>query len=329
MRAWQVHELGDPWEVLKLEEVEEPEPGPGEVVVEVEAAALNFFDTLLCRGEYQERPELPFTPGGEASGTIIAVGEGVDLEEGLRVIATPFPSGGYAEKVTVPAQGGIFPIPDAMPPEAAAALHVAYQSAFFGLHRRANLSEGETVLVHAGAGGVGSAAIQIARAAGARVISTAGGDEKVEICRKLGAEIAVDYEEENFVDAVKEATEGRGADVIFDPVGGDVFDLSRRCVAFEGRIVIVGFTGGRIADAPTNHLLVKNYSVVGLHWGLYNNKIPELIAETHDALIRLYEEGKIDPLIFETVPFEEVPQKLELLSTRKTYGKLITKPSAS
>lgn len=329
MRAWQVHELGDPWEVLKLEEVEEPEPGPGEVVVEVEAAALNFFDTLLCRGEYQERPELPFTPGGEASGTIIAVGEGVDLEEGLRVIATPFPSGGYAEKVTVPAQGGIFPIPDTMPPEAAAALHVAYQSAFFGLHRRANLSEGETVLVHAGAGGVGSAAIQIARAAGARVISTAGGDEKVEICRNLGAEIAVDYEEENFVDAVKEATEGRGADVIFDPVGGDVFDLSRRCVAFEGRIVIVGFTGGRIAEAPTNHLLVKNYSVVGLHWGLYNNKIPELIAETHDALIRLYEEGKIDPLIFETVPFEEVPQKLELLSTRKTYGKLVTKPSAS
>jgi NADPH2:quinone reductase len=329
MRAWQVHELGDPWEVLKLEEVEEPEPGPGEVVVEVEAAALNFFDTLLCRGEYQERPELPFTPGGEATGTIIAVGEGVDLEEGLRVIATPFPSGGYAEKVTVPAQGGIFPIPDAMPPEAAAALHVAYQSAFFGLHRRANLSEGETVLVHAGAGGVGSAAIQIARAAGARVISTAGGDEKVEICRKLGAEIAVDYEEENFVDAVKEATEGRGADVVFDPVGGDVFDLSRRCVAFEGRIVIVGFTGGRIAEAPTNHLLVKNYSVVGLHWGLYNKKIPELITETHDALIRLYEEGKIDPLIFETVPFEEVPQKLELLSTRKTYGKLITKPSAS
>jgi NADPH2:quinone reductase len=329
MRAWQVHELGDPWEVLKLEEVEEPEPGPGEVVVEVEAAALNFFDTLLCRGEYQERPELPFTPGGEATGTIIAVGDGVDLEEGLRVIATPFPSGGYAEKVTVPAQGGVFPIPDTMPPEAAAALHVAYQSAFFGLHHRANLSEGETVLVHAGAGGVGSAAIQIARAAGARVISTAGGDEKVEICRKLGAEIAVDYEQENFVDAVKEATEGRGADVIFDPVGGDVFDLSRRCVAFEGRIVIVGFTGGRIADAPTNHLLVKNYSVVGLHWGLYNKKSPELITETHDALIRLYEEGKIDPLIFETVPFEEVPQKLELLSTRKTYGKLITKPSAS
>ena len=328
MRAWQVHELGDPWEVLKLEEVEEPEPGPGEVVVEVEAAALNFFDALLCRGEYQERPEIPFIPGGEAAGTIVAVGEGVDLEEGLRVIATPFPSGSYAEKVTVPAQGGVFPIPDDMPSEAAAALHVAYQSAFFGLHRRANLSEGETVLVHAGAGGVGSAAIQLAGATGARVISTAGGSEKVEICRELGAEIAVDYEEENFVDVVKEATEGRGADVIFDPVGGDVFDLSRKCVAFEGRIVVVGFAGGRIADAPTNHALVKNYSVVGLHWGLYNKLMPSVVQETHQALVRLYKEGLIDPLIYETIPFEDLPEALELLGSRKTYGKLVTRPSA-
>lgn len=328
MRAWQVHELGDPSEVLKLEEVEEPEPGTGEVVVEVEAVGLNFFDILLCRGEYQDKPETPFTPGGEVAGAISVVGEGVDLEKGLRVIATPFPSGGYAEKVTVPAEGGIFPIPDAMPSQAAAVMHVAYQSAHFALHRRANLKEGETVLVHAGAGGIGSAAIQLARAAGARVFSTAGGPEKVDICRKLGAEVAVDYREENFVDAVKEATDGRGADVILDPVGGDVFDLSRRCVAFEGRIVIVGFTSGRIADAPTNHALVKNYSVAGLHWGLYNKVMPELVFETHDALVKLYEEGKIDPLIYKTVPFEEVPEALKLLGSRKTYGKLVTEPSA-
>jgi NADPH:quinone reductase len=326
MRAWQVHEIGDPQKVLKLEEVEDPKPGPGEVVVEVEAAALNFFDILLCRGEYQERPETPFTPGGEVSGTISAVGDGVDLEEGLRVIATPFPSGGYAEKVAVPAEGGIFPIPDDMPSEAAAVMHVAYQSAHFGLHRRANLMEGETVLVHAGAGGIGSAAIQLAKAAGARVLSTAGGPEKVEVCKKLGAEVAVDYKEENFVDAVKEATGGRGADVIFDPVGGEVFDLSRRCVAFEGRIVVVGFTSGSIADAPTNHLLVKNYSVVGLHWGLYNKVAPELVVETHEALIELYQNGEIDPLIFKTVPFEEVPEALGLLGSRKTYGKLVTTP---
>ena len=326
MRAWQVHELGDPQEALKLEEVEDPEPGPGEVVVEVEAAALNFFDILLCKGEYQERPETPFTPGGEVSGTISAVGEGVDLKEGLRVIATPFPSGGYAEKVAVPAENGVFPIPDDMTSEAAAAMHVAYQSAHFGLHRRANLKEGETVLVHAGAGGIGSAAIQLARAAGARVFSTAGGPEKVEVCEKLGAEVAVDYKEENFVDAVKEATDGRGAEVIFDPVGGEVFDLSRRCVAFEGRIVVVGFTSGSIADVPTNHLLVKNYSVVGLHWGLYNNVAPELVIETHEALVELYQNDEIDPLIFKSVPFEEVPEALGLLGSRKTYGKLVTTP---
>ena len=326
MRAWQVHELGDPQEALKLEEVEDPEPGPGEVVVAVEAAALNFFDILLCKGEYQERPETPFTPGGEVSGIICAVGEGVDLKEGLRVIATPFPSGGYAEKVAVPAENGVFPIPDDMPSEAAAAMHVAYQSAHFGLHRRANLKEGETVLVHAGAGGIGSAAIQLARAAGARVFSTAGGPEKVKVCEKLGAEVAVDYKEENFVDAVKEATDGRGAEVIFDPVGGEVFDLSRRCVAFEGRIVIVGFTSGSIADVPTNHLLVKNYSVVGLHWGLYNKVAPELVVETHEALVELYQNDEIDPLIFKTVPFEEVPEALGLLGSRKTYGKLVTTP---
>ena len=326
MRAWQVHELGDPQEALKLEEVEDPEPGPGEVVVEVEAAALNFFDILLCKGEYQERPETPFTPGGEVSGTICAVGEGVDLKEGLRVIATPFPSGGYAEKVAVPAENGVFPIPDDMTSEAAAAMHVAYQSAHFGLHRRANLKEGETVLVHAGAGGIGSAAIQLARAAGARVFSTAGGPEKVKVCEKLGAEVAVDYKEENFVDAVKEATDGRGAEVIFDPVGGEVFDLSRRCVAFEGRIVVVGFTSSSIADVPTNHLLVKNYSVVGLHWGLYNKVAPELVVETHEALVELYQNDEIDPLIFKSVPFEEVPEALGLLGSRRTYGKLITTP---
>ncbi len=328
MRAWRVHELGEPREVMKLEEAEDPKPGLGEVVVQVEAAALNFFDVLLCRGEYQERPELPFTPGAEVSGTVVEIGEGVaNLAPGTRVIATPpLPKGGFAQQVVATASGSVFRIPDAMSFSSAAAMHIVYQTAHVGLHRRAALREGETVLVHAGAGGVGSAAIQLANAAGARVFSTAGGPEKVEICRQLGAEMAVDYREENFVDAVKEANGGRGADVIFDPVGGDVFDLSRRCVAFEGRIVVVGFTGGSIADAPTNHLLVKNYSVAGLHWGLYNKVMPKLVAETHDALIKLYEEGKIDPLIFETIPFEEVSQALELLGSRKTHGKLVTRP---
>ncbi len=326
MKAWRVQELGEPKQALRLEEVDEPTPGRGEVVVEMEAASLNFFDALLCRGEYQEKPELPFTPGAEVSGTVSQTGAGVDLREGSRVLATPpLPNGGFAELVAVPA-GSVFAIPDGMPFDAAAAMHIVYQTAYFALHRRASLKEGETVLVHAGAGGVGSATIQLARAAGARVVSTAGGAEKVEVCRKLGAEIAIDYREENFIEVVKEVTEGRGADVVFDPVGGDVFDGSRRCVAFEGRIVVIGFAGGRIAEAPTNHLLVKNYSVVGLHWGLYARVMPNLIPETHEALMKLYENGDIDPLIYESVPFEDLPDALERLAGRGTYGKLVTRP---
>lgn len=326
MRAWQVHELGDPKSALNLVETAEPRPGAGEVVVEVEAAALNFFDILLCKGEYQEKPDLPFTPGAEVSGTITEAGENVDLQPGQRVIATPpLPHGGLAGRVISPASG-VFPIPDSMPFACAAAMHIVYQTAHFALHRRAALREGETVLVHAGAGGVGSAAIQLAKAAGTSVIATAGGPEKIEVCRNLGADVTVDYREDNFIDVVKEATEGRGADVIFDPVGGDVFDGSRRCVAFEGRIVVIGFAGGRIAEAPTNHLLVKNYSVVGLHWGLYAKVMPHLIPETHRELMRLYEAGRIDPLIYDMVPFEEVPEALELLGSRKTYGKLVTRP---
>ena len=305
MRAWQVKELGDPGNALTLEEIDDPSPGAGEIVVEVEAAALNFFDILLCKGEYQERPALPFTPGAEVAGTVLSAGEETELEEGARVLATPpLPHGGFAEQVSVP-ESTTYPIPDGMPSEEAAALHIVYQTAHFALHRRAGLQEGETVLVHAGAGGVGSAAIQLARAAGARVFATAGGEEKVEICRSLGAEVAIDYKQENFIDVVKEATDGRGADVIFDPVGGDVFDGSRRCVAFEGRIVVIGFASGRIPEVPANHLLVKNYSVLGLHWGLYGKMLPHLIRETHEELMNLYKAGKIKPLIYRFGPLSK------------------------
>ncbi len=326
MKAWQVRRHGDPEQALELAEVEEPEPGRGEVVVDVEAAALNFFDILLCRGEYQERPDLPFTPGGEISGTVHEAGEGTGMRAGQRVIATPpLPRGGYAQKVAVP-ESSVFPIPESIPSGKAAALPITYQTAHVALHHRAHLEAEETVLVHAGAGGVGSAAIQIATAAGARVIATAGGPEKVEVCEGLGAEVAIDYREGDFVEVVKEVTEGRGADVIFDPVGGDVFDGSRRCVAFEGRILVIGFAGGRIAEAPTNHVLVKNYEVVGMHWGLYTRVMPDLVRTTHDALIHLYEAGEIDPLIYQTVPFEDLPQALNLLGGRGTYGKLVAHP---
>jgi NADPH2:quinone reductase len=326
MRAWRVHELGEPADVLVLEDIEAPEPGPGEVGIDVAAASLNFPDVLLCRGQYQVKPPLPFTPGAEVSGTVRAVGEGVDPGWiGRRVMAIPnFGPGGLAEQ-TIAAVSSIHEIPESMGWSAAASLFVTYQTGHVALHRRAHIQPGETLLVHAGAGGVGSAAIQLGLAAGARVFATAGGPEKVEVCRKLGAELVVDYRAGDFVDAVKEATGGLGADVIYDPVGGDTFDRSRKCIAFEGRILIIGFTGGRIADAPTNHILVKNYSVVGVHWGFYATMNPQVIVDAHTDLMRLFDAGRIDPLISQELDLEEIPQALDRLATRGTYGKVVAK----
>lgn len=326
MRSWVVKELADPSEALHLEELPNPTPKQGEVLIRVEAAALNFFDILLCQGKYQEKPSLPFTPGAEIAGTITAVGEGVSLKVGQRVLATPpLPSGGFAEWVSVP-EDFVYPIPDSMSWNEAASMFITYQTAYYALHRSAKIKSDEVLLVHAGSGGVGSAAIQLGVAAGARVIATAGGPDKVRICKELGAEIAIDYLTENFVDIVNNVTEKRGANVIFDPVGGDTFDFSRKCIAFEGRLLVIGFAGGRIADAPTNHALVKNYSVVGVHWGLFRRLMPERVVKAHNELMALYERGAIRPVVFKEFPFEELPQALNLLATRKTWGKLTLKP---
>ena len=326
MKAWTVTRIGDPQEALELAEVGKPIPQAGEVLVKMEAAALNFFDILQCQGKYQEKPPLPFTPGAEIAGTIEQVGEGVDLQKGQRILATPqLPHGGLAEWAAVK-QEGIFPIPDNLSYSEAAALFITYQTAYFALHRTARLQKGEVLLVHAGSGGVGSAAIQLGKAAGAIVIATAGSDEKTVICKELGADMAINYRTEDFVAAVKEATGGKGANVIFDPVGGDTFDWSRKCIAFEGRLLVIGFAGGRIADAPTNHALIKNYSVVGVHFGLFRNLLPAEVMKAHHELMELYEQGAIRPLIYEEYPFEKVPDALDLLGSRKTYGKLIVKP---
>src|SRR5215467_3147208 len=323
MKALRVHELGEPEQVMQLEDVEPPEPRPGEVRLRVHAAALNFPDVLMCRGEYQVKPPFPFTPGAEVAGEVDALGDGVDgVAVGERVLAIPN-QGGFAEYTTATAHGGVFPIPDVMPFDAASALHVVYQTGHLALHRRAAIQPGETLLVHAGAGGVGSAAIQLGRAAGARVIATAGGPDKVAVCKELGAELAIDYRERDFVDEAKAFTDGRGADVIYDPVGGDTYDRSTKCIAFEGRILIIGFTGGRFAEARTNHVLIKNYSVVGVHWGLYNVMNPALVRRTHEELMRLFETGRIDPLISERVSLEDVPAALARLGSRGTYGKIV------
>jgi NADPH2:quinone reductase len=321
VRAWQVRRLGAPADALELVEVSDPVPGPGELLVRVEACALNFPDVLLAAGLYQEKPELPFTPGLEVCGRVV----GGDAP-GRRVIGgPPLPRGGLAELAVLPA-AEVFDAPAGMPADEAAALLITYQTAYVGLHRRAALQPGEWLLVHAGAGGVGSAAIQVGLAAGARVIATAGGPEKVEVCRELGAQEAIDYRSEDVAARVKQITGGHGADVVWDPVGGDVFDASRRCVAFEGRLIVVGFAGGTIPTVPAGHVLVKNYSVVGLHWGLYRKVDPAVVADAHERLTELYGAGRIRPLVSERVPMVEAPAALTRLASRATVGKVVVLP---
>jgi NADPH2:quinone reductase len=232
------------------------------------------------------------------------------------------PHGALAEYAIAEANN-VYPVPPSVPDAQAAGLLIQYQTTHIALHRRGQLKEGETLLVHAGAGGMGSAAIQLGKAAGARIFATAGGPEKVALCRELGADVGIDYRSEDFVEIVNEATDGRGADVIYDSVGGDTFDRSRKCIAFEGRILIIGFSSGRIADLPTNHAMVKNYSVVGVYPARYGELDRPLLGRVHEELLRLLESGAIDPLIRLEVPLEGAAEAIRSLTDRKTVGKVI------
>ena len=327
MRALRVHQIGDPAEVLQLDsQVAIPEPGAHQVRIRVDAAALNFADDLICRGKYQEKPSLPFTPGLEVSGEVVAAGADVTISPGTRVMAfAALPHGGLAQEALAN-EVMTFPIPEGFPADQAAAMLVTYQTSYVALHRRAHLRAGEVLLVHAGAGGVGSSAIQLGKAAGARVIATAGGAEKVSICRDLGADKVIDYRKEDFVAEVNGWTDGRGADVIYDPVGGDTFDRSRKCIAWEGRILVIGFASGRIPEAPANHALVKNYSILGVHYARYSLMNPDYLREVHTRLMELHAQGKIPPLLRQEVSLEDVPGALGSLVSGGTVGKVVVRP---
>ena len=316
---------------MGLEEVPQSPTEPGMVGIAVAAAGVNFFDLLQIAGTYQVRAELPFIPGAEVAGTAQDVPLGSRFSPGDRVMARVSPSGlsrgGYAEFTQARPQDTVV-IPDTMPFAEAAAFFINYQTSWFGLHRRAALQAGEVLLVHAGAGGVGSAAVQLGKAAGARVVATAGSAEKVETCRGLGADLAINYRAQDFAQAVREFTAGRGADVIYDPVGGDVFEASTKCIAFEGRILVVGFASGRIPELRASHVLVKNYSVVGLHWGLYSASRPELVDQCTEELFRLYREGRIRPLVSCRRPLDEAATALAAVAARQTVGKVVLLTSA-
>ena len=321
MKAWNVVTTAEPREALRLIEQSPPAAAPGTVVLAARAVALNFPDVLLCRGEYQEKPPLPFTPGIELCGTVTALGDGVTgLSLGDRVIASHL--GVMAEEVQVPA-ASVFSAPASLSDAEAAALCIGYQTGYFGLHRRARIAPGETLLVHAAAGGVGTAAVQLGKAAGATVIGVVGNEAKRRVAVEAGADIVVNRTTEDFVEVVNAATGGRGADVIYDPVGGETFDRSTRCIAFEGRIVVVGFAGGTLQKARMNHALVKNYSLLGLHWALYTKKAPELVREVHEQLTLLADKGLVRPLVTETVPFASAPDAVQRLGDGLTAGRVV------
>ncbi|MBZ0237583.1 MAG: NADPH:quinone oxidoreductase family protein [Deltaproteobacteria bacterium] len=324
MRAWRAHSYGSYKDVLQLEEVPALEPPPGGVVVKVEAAALNFPDLLAIAGQYQVKAPLPFTPGIEAAGTVVKAGATSKHKVGDRVIVSAL-WGAFAEEISA-ADAQCFAWPEGLTAAEAASFIVTYHTGYFALVYRAALRAGETLLVHGGAGGVGIAAIQLGKALGATVIATAGADDKLDICRAAGADHAFNYRTTDWVAAVKQATGGKGADVIYDPVGGDVFDQSLKCIALEGRLLVIGFASGKIPEVKLNRVLLKNISLVGLFWGAYQLHDPGKVRAAHDALCQLVADGKLRPLVWKELPLAELPAALAALEGRQSHGKIAVVP---
>lgn len=327
MRAWRAGTLGYPWEVLEAANVPPPRPGAGAVRVRVEATDLNFADILQCRGTYQVKRSTPFTPGMTATGIVEEAAADVELQVGQRIVGpTVDGAGGFAEQALLLAQQS-HRVPSGIDPVAAMAMHITYGTAWVALHHRARLRPGETVLVLAAAGGVGTAAVQLAHAHRCWVAAAAGGAEKVRIAQRLGADLAIDYQADDLYSRVMDATDGRGVDVVFDPVGGATFASARRLVAWEGRLLVIGFASGDIPTAPANHVLVKNYAVVGVHMGGYRQRQPALLRRCYEDLHQRLLAGAITPLVSETIAFEEIPAALRRLAERKTVGRVVFAPA--
>jgi NADPH2:quinone reductase len=321
MRALICEAHGGP-EVLKVGTLPEPKVGPGQLLIRVAAAGLNFADTLMVSGSYQEKPAFPFAPGLEVAGTIVEAGAGVTgLRKGQRVLAA-VGHGGFAELAAADASG-VFPLPDAMDFVTAAGFMVTYGTAHGALVWRAALKPGETLVVHGAAGGVGLAAVEVGKALGARVIATAGGADKLAVAKAHGADLLIDYKSEDLKARLKELAGPKGAEVHFDPVGGSAFDASLRAVAWEGRIVIVGFAGGGVPQIPANILLVKNASAIGFYWGSYRRQDPARLRAQFDDLFAWYAAGKLKPHVSHRLPLAAAAQGFELLRDRRATGKVV------
>ena len=320
MRAVVCREFGS-YENLTIEGRDAPAPGPGEVCVRPQAWGVNYVDVIMVGGTYQFRPDLPFVPGSEAAGTVTAIGDGVaDIAVGDRVITSHRP-GAFAETVVAP-RANVIPIPGSMPFEEAAGFRAGFATAYHGLVQAGRLQSGETALIHGAAGGMGLAAMQIAKQLGATVIATAGSDAKLAVVGSLGADHLINYRD-GFRDRVKELTDGRGADVVFDPVGGDVFDESMRCINVGARLVVVGFTAGRAAEVKTNHLLIKCASVTGIRAGAMSRRNPTTAKENLDTLLKWAADGRIRTHISHRFPFDQVRDAMRVIADREVIGKAI------
>ena len=324
MRALVCHALSDDFSGVEVRDVAVPEPGPGQVRIKVRATSINFPDLLLCQGKYQLKLEPPFTPGMDISGVIDALGEGVDQFSLGDEVCGGARFGGFADYAIVGVEG-LQQKPESMSFEQAASYSAAYLTAYVALVRRGRLQAGETLLVHGASGGVGMAAVDVGKLLGATVIATSGSDDKLSKVKAYGADHVINTAD-GFRTKVKDLTDGRGADVIYDPVGGDVFDESVRCIAFDGRLLVIGFTSGRIANVATNMPLIKGFSVVGVRAGEYGRQFPDRGRENVKQIWDWARAGETRPYVHASLPLEQTIDGFRELQNRQVVGKLIITP---
>tara|TARA_B100000686_G_scaffold136347_1_gene143596 strand:- start:7298 stop:8272 length:975 start_codon:yes stop_codon:yes gene_type:complete len=323
VKALLCNEFG-PAKNLKVQEIEQPEPGSNEVCIKVHASGVNFPDILIVEGKYQFKPEFPFSPGAETAGKIISIGNNVkNFKIGQKVIAMPG-HGAFAEYCLSPTKK-LIPLNNDIDYETASILPMVYGTSAHALIQRGKLKKGETLLVHGAAGGVGLAAVEIGKALGAKVIATASTDEKCQVAKDHGADETINYSNGEFKDTVKSMTKGKGADVIYDPVGGDVFDQSLRCIAWEGRLLVIGFTSGRIPSAPANLALLKSCDIVGVFWGAFVERTPQENLENFQKIYNWINQGYIKPKISMKVSLNNTIEAMQAIADRKIIGKAIVK----
>lgn len=324
MKAVLCHEFGAP-DKLSVEEIDSPNITANEIKIAVKAAGVNFPDLLMVQGQYQMKPDFPFSPGLEVAGDVLEVGANVDhIQPGDRVIGI-VNYGGFAEEVAVPAMMTI-PMPENMSYEHGAVFPIVYGTSHVALTHRAHLQEGETLLVLGASGGVGLTAVEIGKLLGATVIAAASTPEKLALTQEYGADHTINYVEDDLRQQVKSITQGEYADVIYDPVGGDTFDTAIRCIGWEGRYLVIGFASGRIPELPVNRVLLKNSSLVGTYWGAYALHNPAVMQKSLQTLLGWYAEGKLKPHVDRTLPLDDAADALNLLANRESKGKIVLTP---